>query len=112
MSLVPRATNALWPTARCKWTATSAELAVSRCGSFHDFLGLMIRAYEIPFPYHPWSWYIYLHGWLILMVNCREIYHTWMPLGLVSLNFLPYTLISRGTLGGGYCRLTSHDDVG
>ena len=101
MSLVPRATNALWPTARCKWIATSAELAVSRCGSFHDFLGLMIRAYE-NHSHTIHGWYIYLHGWLILMVNCREIYHTWMLLGLVSLNFLPYyTLISRGTLGGG-----------
>ena len=22
-----------------------------------------------PIPYHPWDWYIYLHGWLNFMVN-------------------------------------------
>ena len=28
----------------------------------------------IKYPYHPWDWYIYLHEWLIFMVNVGGIY--------------------------------------
>ena len=30
------------------------------------------------YPYQPWEWYtyIYLHGWLIFMAKCREIYQS------------------------------------
>ena len=42
-SLVPRATNALWPTARCKWTATFAELAASRPGDGWLWAGQLMK---------------------------------------------------------------------
>ena len=40
-----------------------------------------------PFPYHPWDWYIYLHDWLMFMVNvgrstihgCYGITNLWHP---------------------------------
>ena len=32
-----------------------------------------------PYPYHPWDWYIYLHGWL---KSYRKLYHTWMLYGI------------------------------
>ena len=33
---------------------------------------------QIRTPYNPWDWYIYLHEWLILMVNVGKLYHTWI----------------------------------
>ena len=32
----------------------------------------------MPFPYHPWDWYIYLH-WAYCYGKCRYIYHTFWP---------------------------------
>jgi len=59
---------------------------------FRVFWGLPRRCKTTNFPhnsmrfegisYHPWDWYIYLHEWLISMVNVGTIYHTWILWGM------------------------------
>ena len=39
----------------------------------------------ILYPYHPWDWYIYLHGWLDVYGKCREIYQSHGCYGIENL---------------------------
>ena len=40
------------------------------------------------FPYHPWDWHIYLHEWLICMVNVGKYTSPMDPMGLGKIPIL------------------------
>ena len=44
-------------------------------------------------PYHPWSWYIYLHLPYKKSTKCRQMYHTWM---VWELSFLRGEMLKVG----------------
>ena len=39
-------------------------------------------------PYHPWDWYIYLHEWLILMVNVGKYTSPMDAMGKIMYRFI------------------------
>ena len=46
-------------------------------------------------PYHPWDWYIYLHGWLMFMVNVGKYTSPMDGMGMIYTNFKKMQLTHR-----------------